>query len=352
MAARRLRRWRSWVIAGLPSLTPVTIVTGFLGSGKTTLIARLLRQPGLANTAVIVNEFGEVGLDHVLLERLDGDVVLLPQGCVCCMLNGTIADTLEGLDIRRTNGEIPPFDRVIVETTGLANPAPVLQTLLDRNVLLRGYTPGLVVTTVDAVHGVATLEHHAEAVQQVAMADRLLLTKPDLAAGAGLRDRLAALNPGAPVIPVLHGVIAPDELTREAATDLALLRRRASVARFAAMAGHARRIATLTVCLPQPAEFAVLANWLGDLVAVHGASLLRVKGIVQVRGQQRPLAVHGVQHVFHPPTRLAAWPAGLDVSTIVFILDGLDHGTILDSARAAGLRLETLAHHREIGHVA
>ena len=175
-------------------LMPVTLVTGFLGSGKTTLIARLLRHPGLENTAVIVNEFGEVGLDHALLERLDGDVVLLPQGCVCCMLNGTIADTLESLDARRINGEIPAFDRVIIETTGLANPAPVLQTLLDRNVLLRGYTPGLVVTTVDAAHGLATLDRHAEAVQQVAMADRVLLTKPDLSNSLALRARLADLG--------------------------------------------------------------------------------------------------------------------------------------------------------------
>jgi G3E family GTPase len=169
-----------------PALTPVTVVTGFLGSGKTTLIARLLQHPHLSNTAVIVNEFGEVGLDHALLERLDGETVLLPRGCVCCMVNGTIAGTLEGLDIRRINGEIPAFGRVIIETTGLANPAPILQTLLDRNVLLRGFTPGLVVTTVDAVNGAATLERYAEAVQQVALADRILLTKPDLADGAAL----------------------------------------------------------------------------------------------------------------------------------------------------------------------
>ncbi len=335
-----------------PALTPVTIVTGFLGSGKTTLIARLLRQPGLANTAVIVNEFGEVGLDHALLERLDGDVVLLPQGCVCCMLNGTIADTLESLDARRINGEIPAFDRVIVETTGLANPAPVLQTLLDRNVLLRGFTPGLVVTTVDAVHGEATLERHAEAVQQVALADRLLLTKPDLADGVRLRERLSALNPGASVIPVLQGAIAPAELTREAAADLALLRARARTSRFAATAGHARRIATLTLRLPEPPDFAVLADWLGNLIGAHGASLLRVKGIVRLRGEQRPLAVHGVQHVFHPPTRLAAWPAGLDVSTLVFICDGLDPAIVLDSARAAGLRPHIPTDRKETGHAA
>ena len=319
------------------ALTPVTVVTGFLGSGKTTLIARLLRQPGLSNTAVIVNEFGEVGLDHMLMERLDGDVILLPQGCVCCMMDGTIAATLEGLDVRRINGEVPDFDRVIVETTGLANPAPVLQTLLDRNVLLRGYTPGLVVTTVDAAHGATTLERHSEAMRQVAMADRLLLTKPDLECDTDLRATLARLNPAAPVVPVLHGDVDPDVLTQEAATDLGLLRRRASAGRFAADTGHARAVATLTLFLPEPPEFAALAEWLGDLVGAHGEAMLRVKGIVSVRGQERPLAVHGVQHVFHPPTLLAAWPAGLATSTLVFILDGLDPQAVLDSARDAGL---------------
>lgn len=252
------------------ALTPVTVVTGFLGSGKTTLIARLLRQPGLANTAVIVNEFGEVGLDHMLVERLDGEVVLLPQGCVCCMMNGTLADTLEGLDIRRVNGEIPFFDRVIVETSGLANPAPVLQTLLARNVLLRGFTPGLVVTAVDAINGLATLDRHAEAVQQVALADRLLLAKPDLADGEALCSRLAALNPGAPVVPVLHGDIDPAELTQAQAADLALLRARAGRSRFAVTTGHARRIATLILRLPDPPEFAALADWLGTLVGTQG----------------------------------------------------------------------------------
>lgn len=334
------------------ALTPVTVVTGFLGSGKTTLIARLLRVPGLLNTAVIVNEFGEVGLDHMLVEGVDGDVVLLPQGCVCCMLNGTVADTLEGLDARRISGEVPAFDRVIVETSGLANPAPVLQALLDRNVLMRGYTPGLVVTAVDAVHGAATLRRHPEAVQQAALADRILLTKPDLASSLDLRCQVAALNPGAPVIAVLHGEIAPEKLLRAASTDLALLRKRVSTARFAATTGHASRIATLTLCLPEPPEFAALADWLGGLAGSHGASLLRVKGIVRVRGQQRPLAVHGVQHVFHPPTRLAAWPEGLDMSTLVFILDGLDPAVVFDSARVAGLRPLTPKDQKETGHAA
>ena len=229
-----------------------------------------------------------------------------------------------------------------------------MQTLLERNVLLRGYTPGLVVTTVDAAHGAATLDRHAEAVQQVAMADRLLLTKPDLA-GRGadsmaLQGRLAALNPGAPVIPVLQGDVAPERLTEHAATDLVLLRTRTRSSRFAATTGHARNMATLALRLPEPPDFLDLADWLGGLAGRYGASLLRVKGIVQVRGQSRPLAVHGVQHVFHPPTLLERWPLGLEASTLVFILDGLDPGIVLESARAAGLRPQGFNHQEGENH--
>jgi G3E family GTPase len=329
--------------------TPVTVVTGFLGSGKTTLIARLLRQPGLANTAVIVNEFGEVGLDHMLMERLDGDVVLLPQGCVCCMVDGTVAGTLEGLDTRRIMGEIPHFDRVIIETTGLANPAPVLQTLLDRKVLLRGYTPGLVVTTVDALHGAETLRRHPEAVQQVAMADRILLTKPDLEQGAALRELLAELNPSARIIPVLHGDIDPDEITLASATDIALLTPRRG--RFAATEGHASRISTVSLTLADEVEFVDLADFLGAVAEKYGSAMLRAKGIVRIRGEARPLAVHGVQHTFHPPTRLAAWPAGLRNPALVLILDSEDAGQIAEMARDFGLLPVNVTSEREGCHV-
>lgn len=316
--------------------TPVTVVTGFLGSGKTTMIARLLHQPGLANTAVIVNEFGEVGLDHMLMERLDGDVVLLPQGCVCCTLDGTVSATLEGLDARRIQGEIPNFDRVIIETTGLANPAPVLQTLLDRKVLLRGFTPGLVVTTVDAAFGADTLRRHPEAVQQVAMADRLLLTKPDLEKGTALRNQLHELNPGARLIPVLHGDVDPAELTLASSDDLALLTAPRK-GRFAATSGHVSNVTTVSLTLADEVEFTDLADYLGAVAEAYGPNLLRAKGIVRIRNEARPLAVHGVQHIFHPPTRLAAWPAGLRSPTLVLILDGADKDEVTNAARDFGL---------------
>lgn len=324
-------------IAPVPAPTPVTLVTGFLGSGKTTLIARLLRHPELANTAVIVNEIGAVGLHHLLLERLDGNTMLLPQGCMCCTLNGSIGATLEGLDIRRVNGEVPAFDRVIIETTGLARTAPIMAALLESNVLMRGFTPGLIVTAVDAQHGAATLAGNPEAVEQAAMADRLLLTKLDLADGAAVRDRLAAINPGAPILPVVLGDLAPADLDGSALADLAAYSRRARSARFTATAGHGRATVTLTLRLPRPPVFADLADWLGLLAAEYGDALLRVKGIVRIHGQDRPLVVHGVRHTFYPPTLLDRWPPELDSSTLVFVLDGLDPANVSESARQAGL---------------
>jgi len=327
--------------------TPVSIVSGFLGSGKTTLIAGLLRHAEFADTALIVNEIGEVGLDHMLLERLDGDTVLLPQGCVCCTLSGTVGATLESLDVRRVNGEVPNFNRVIVETTGLAKPAPIMQELLDRNVLLRGYTPGLIATTVDAANGAATLFAHEEAVQQVAMADRLLLTKTDLAADPALLSTLRGLNPHSPIIPVRHGDLAPDRFGGSFVQDLAAYGARARSARFIATAGHAGSVSTFTLCFPEPLDFERFADWLGNLAGGYGAALLRVKGIVRVRGQDRPVVVHGVQRVFHPPTLLDRWPPDLDLSTLVFIVDDVDPADILASAHAADLRPQRLADSKE-----
>ncbi len=320
-------------------LTPVTVVTGFLGSGKTTLIARLLRNQRLSDTAVIVNEFGEVGLDHVLIEAIEGEVVLLPQGCLCCTLNGSLAATLEGLALRRLAGTVAPFRRVVLETTGLADPVPVLQTLLDRAMLLRGYVPARVVTTVDAVTGGATLHRHAEARRQIAVADRLLLTKTDLVGKAsGLVSQVRALNARAPLLNVLHGDVALDELLGDAGGELPL--RRLPPGRFTAEPAHTHRLATTVVRPSGPIPFGLLAEWLGGLVAEHGERLLRVKGIVAVEGQPQPVAVHGVQHVFHPPRFLDTWPNRLAEPAVVFILDGLDPSVIHLSAASAGLTVK------------
>ena len=341
--------------------TAVTVVTGFLGSGKTTLIARLLRDPRLVNTAVIVNEFGEVGLDHALVESVQGEVVLLAQGCLCCTLNGDLANTLEGLDTKRTNGAVPDFDRVIVETTGLADPAPVLQTILDRAALLRGYRLGAVLTTVDAVTGNYTLDHHVEALRQVAIADHLLLTKTDLSdfeQVETLSRRLALLNPRALIQPVIQGSVDPEIIftgDEHTAPFGGLVIRLDGLADASSQTnGHAHRVATMALQFAEPLPYATLRDWLAQLVTDHGRHLLRVKGIVAIRGQDRPIAVHGVQHQFHPPQFLAAWPPNLTQSTLVFILDGLDPAVITASVASAGL-LSSLAptstrERKETGH--
>lgn len=322
------------VMSRTATLTPVTVVTGFLGSGKTTLIARLLRDPCLSDTAVIINEFGEVGLDHALVETLESEVVLLPQGCVCCMVNGSLFGTLEALDMRRIAGEVPAFRRVVVETTGLADPVPVLHTLLDRAMLLRGYVPGRVITTVDAVNSGIALDRYPEALRQVAVADRLLLTKGDLADSTReILARLADLNPRAPILTVIEGQVAPEELLGEFTDEPP----RPALSRFMVDSAHARRFTTVAIRPNGPVPFKRLADWLGELVAAHGEHLLRVKGIVAVEGQTRPVAVHGVQHVFHPPRLLDHWPAQATEPVIVFVLDGIDPSAIHQSAANAGL---------------
>jgi G3E family GTPase len=190
------------------SLIPATLLTGFLGSGKTTVLNHVLKQPGMAATAVIVNEFGEIGLDHLLVERSTEDVVLLNSGCLCCTVRNDIVDTLTSLFVDRAKGKVPWFTRVVIETTGLADPAPILHTLMTEPIVAARYMLDGVVTTVDAVNGAATLDRQPEAVKQAAVADRLLLTKTDLSQPAlrqALEARLAALNRSAPLIPVAQG---------------------------------------------------------------------------------------------------------------------------------------------------
>jgi G3E family GTPase len=288
--------------------TPVTLVTGFLGSGKTTLVSRLLMHPELRDTAVIVNELGEVGIDHHLLSRVDERTVLLGNGCVCCALRGDLADELRDLIARRERGEVPEFRRVVVETTGLADPAPIVYTLLSEPLVKHHYRLDGVVATVDAQHG---LRQH-ESVKQAAAADRLVVTKTDLADAGPVVERLRRLNPGAALITSSFGDVEPSALLDGEERDPRDLV-------FADDSSeHLNEVRAVCLILDRPLDWTAFGIWLTMLLQARGEDVLRVKGLLNV-GAEGPLLINGVQHVVHPPEHLAAWPDDDHRSRVVFI---------------------------------
>jgi len=287
---------------------PVALVTGFLGSGKTTLIASLLGHPAMGETAVIVNELGEVGIDHHLLRRVDERTVLLKSGCVCCTLRGDLADELRDLLSRRERGEIPPFTRVVVETTGLADPAPVVYTLLSEPVVKHHYELQSVVTTVDAQHGLS----RDESFRQAAAADTLVVTKTDVAPASALARQLTRLNPAARVLEASFGAVEPDVLLAP------VEHRREPVAEGGSGAHSHGDVAAVTVELDGPIDWTAFGIWLTMLLQARGSEIYRVKGLLDV-GAAGPLLLNGVQHVVHPPVHLDAWPDDDPRSRIVFI---------------------------------
>jgi G3E family GTPase len=286
--------------------TPVTLLTGFLGSGKTTLLSRLLAHPDMGETAVIVNELGEVAVDHHLLRLVDERTVLLKSGCVCCALRGDLADELRDLLSRRDRGEIPRFTRVVVETTGLADPVPIVYTLLSEPVVKHHFRLERVVATVDAQHGVRA----AESVKQVVAADSLVVTKTDLAPARGLRPTLQRLNPTAEILEASFGDVDPATLFRAARTDLSSVPGPTD--------GHDHGVRAVSIVLDAPLDWTAFGIWLTMLLQARGEDVLRVKGLLNV-GAEGPLLVNGVQHVVHPPEHLSAWPDGDRSSRLVFI---------------------------------
>jgi G3E family GTPase len=326
---------------------PVNILTGFLGSGKTTLLRRLLASPNFAETAVLINEFGEVGLDHLLVESVNDGIVLLQSGCICCTIRGDLSKAILDLYSRRERGLVPPFTRVAVETTGLADPTPILSTVLHDPVLQHHFHLGNVISTIDGVNGLANLEEHPETVKQAAVADRLVITKSDLADEAlltALRHALQRLNPAAPILEAVQGDLdahlllgqeAWDERARSAEVRRWLEAERRTAHGYAHdsehpvdRSRHAREIRAFCLTLDQPIEWAGFGIWFTLLLHRHGDSVLRVKGILNIAGSDAPVVVQGVQHLVHKPTHLDAWPFEDRRSRLVFIVRGLNEATI------------------------
>jgi G3E family GTPase len=311
---------------------PVTILTGFLGSGKTTLLRRLLTDPDMGETAVLVNELGEIPLDHHLLSRVDERTVVLASGCVCCTVRADLADELRVLEARRHRGEIPPYKRVVVETTGLADPAPILSTLLGDPMLAAHYRADAVVTTVDAANAVEQLQHQPESVRQVAVADRLVLTKADLVEPAerdALERRLRALNPAAPLVEARHGDARASDLVDVGALDAAGRADdlRAWLDGGAAGSRHGD-VQTLAVRVEGEVDWTAFGIWLAMLLQRHGPDVLRVKGLLRVRDAPGPVVLNTVGHVVHPLEHLEEWPDDDHASRLVLIVRGLERDAL------------------------
>jgi G3E family GTPase len=338
-------------VADLPAFTPVHLLTGFLGSGKTTLLKRLLQDPALADTAVLINEFGEVGLDHHLVERIDETMVLLQSGCVCCTVRGELADALKDLHSKRDRGLVPPFTRVVIESTGLADPFPVLSTLKSDPVLRHHFRVGSVVATVDAINGLRQLDTYVESNRQVAIADRLVVTKTDLSGTgtgtgtgtAALLSRLAELNPDASAHiasdegPDAETLFADDHRGAKLQSVSGFYCDAPATLQTAEGVAHTTAISSFVITVQDPIDWTGFGVWLTMLLNCHGERVLRVKGILNLAGEERPVAVHGVQHLVHPPVHLEAWPSSDRSSRLVFIVDGLDANLLKRSFSAFAL---------------
>jgi G3E family GTPase len=320
---RRLKRARG-------AKVPVTALTGFLGAGKTTLLKRFLETPEGAGTAVVINEFGTTGIDDALVRSSADQTVLIGNGCLCCVARTDLQDTLRGLLIERERGELPDFKRIVIETSGLADPSPILQTFSTDRALGEAFHLELVLTTADAATGLETLQWSSEARRQAILADRIVVTKTDIASAQdadALRARLRALNANAEIIDGVNGAVDPKSITEpgDGARN-----------NFVAEAEHSDGIASFVLTQDAPMPWPVFSRAMDTLMAMRGPDLLRVKGFLAVDGCTGPVVVQVVQHLAHPPIELLAWPDDNRQSRIVFITKGVTEKAVRDLFQAVG----------------
>ena len=364
-----------------PVLMPVTLLTGFLGSGKTTLLNHLVRQPELADTLVIINEFGTISLDHLLVTHISEDMVVqMDSGCICCTIRGDLKKTLQEITWRFAREGKRQFNRVVIETTGLADPTPILHTLMRDEIIVTRYRLAGIVTTIDSVNGMQTLDVHPEAVKQAAVADRLLLTKSDLASKeqiTALQERLAQINPGAQQVSIRNGQTeaatlfsldnpfsasnktvevmqwlnseafdtdgrtTPGKAAFKPVTPTGMVghKRERETKPGYAVSRHDDHIQAFCFTFDQPIDPYLFDDWIGLLLGIKGSNILRVKGIVNLLDRAGPTVIHGVQHIFHPPVELPAWPSDDHRTRIVFITKDVDR-SIIDNTFLAFMEVQ------------
>lgn len=358
---------------------PVTLLTGFLGAGKTTLLNHLIRDPDAGRIAVVMNEFGDVGLDHDLIEEATEETVLMQSGCLCCSIRGDLAKTMASLMARRKRGELA-FDRVVIETTGIADPGPIHHTLIVDKLIAPHYRMDGIVTLADAVNGARTLDAQFEAVNQAAMADLLVITKTDLVSPSQLdrfKARLQSINSTARIVLGDHGRVSPghlfnltamrasvtaDELSNwlgvsgskpDPLAGLSGLTAKAPVAPPVTSLGthvhHDSRIGSASIEVADPIPADVFDFWLNTLIALKGSDILRIKGIVHVEGTDWPFVLHGVQHIFDAPVLLKSWSGKDKTSRVVVIARDIDRGDLKGSLET--LRIRPQRSHADTSHV-